>query len=411
MSDNLLVTKSLLAEKQRERMYEKPIGITDSVDMVAPTLGGRISKANTEEVFGAAMKSQSIVPPRAFRLTHKYGTPYDVPRKWSNGATMSVREAIRKGVLKLPADPQGATNTLLPDWQNLWEATRLDLSIRKEALPTVRDAIYNIVSRPNASRVMNLSEIMPYGVAFEANNGEGQTVPQGETVGGQWDTLTHIIYAAGFTWTLLAELFDESMDMGRLADAVALGYNALRDDLALDPIIQAVYAGAQQTAANALAGANRQELLYLTLEDGIDDLGNRTDPITGRTIDASGLVILANELDARHIARVAQGLPSTNERAYPALGELSRVIGYNGETIQLRDRVVTYTGATAGTAYLIKPNRYFLASVKRGLTVEVDMQPNVKTLSREERAYWFCEGIHNAEGIANFVQELTLPAW
>ena len=48
--------------------------------------------------------------------------------------------------------------------------------------------------------------------------------------------------------------------------------------------------------------------------------------------------------------------------------------------------------------------------VKQGLTVEVDMQPDVKTLAQEEYAYWFAEGIDH-EGTKYFVQKITLPAW
>ena len=49
--------------------------------------------------------------------------------------------------------------------------------------------------------------------------------------------------------------------------------------------------------------------------------------------------------------------------------------------------------------------------VKRGLTTEIDTQPDVKTLAQEERAYYFAEGLYNAEGLANFVQKITLPTW
>jgi hypothetical protein len=213
---------------------------------------------------------------------------------------------------------------------------------------------------------------------------------------------------------LLAELFDESMDMGRLSEAVATGYNGKRDDIAIDPITAYAYGSAgtaKHTAAATLSGANRQELLYLTLENAIDDLASRTDPVTGRKISATDLVVLASEYDARHISRVAQGLPSVNERSYPALSEISRVIGYDGETINLRDRTVTYDGITSGTAYIVKRNRYMVIPVKRNLQVEVDPMPDVRTLARQERAYWFAEGVYHGgdDGIGSFVQKSPCP--
>ena len=412
--ENLLTTKATLQNDFEAKMARGGIMVNDPVVMRPTLLGGKIAKANTPEMYEAAMGLQAVGAENTFRFSGKYGSGFDTPMKWSNGATMSVREAVRTGVLKLPSEPQMSSNTLLPDWQNLWDAMRIDLSIRKTAQPTIREFLYNVRNTPNATRTMKVTELFPHAMVFDEVNGEGQAVPQGESRGGNYDTVEFKIYAAGFTWTLLAELFDQLMDMNSLADAVALGYNAKRDDLAIDPILSYGSYGsagtAKHTGANATEGAVRQELLYLTMEDALDDLGDREDPITGRKIDVSGSVVLASEYDARHISRVAQGLPSVNERSYPALSEIGRVIGYNGETITLRDRTVTYDGVTQGTAYLIKPNRYMMIPIKRGLQVEVDMTPDVKTLSREERAYWFCESVYT-EGIQYFVQKITLPSW
>jgi hypothetical protein len=35
----------------------------------------------------------------------------------------------------------------------------------------------------------------------------------------------------------------------------------------------------------------------------------------------------------------------------------------------------------------------------------------VKTLAREEKAWWFCEGMMYAEGLNYFIQKITLPSW
>jgi hypothetical protein len=48
--------------------------------------------------------------------------------------------------------------------------------------------------------------------------------------------------------------------------------------------------------------------------------------------------------------------------------------------------------------------------IKRGLTLEVDSMPDVKTLAREQRSWYFVEG-QQTTGIANFIQEVTLPTW
>lgn len=303
-----------------------------------------------------------------------------------------------------------SSNTIPADWQTLWDALRIDISIAKAALGTVRENFYNVINMPNSDKVFKATEFYPYGVVFDENNGEGQAITQGESLGGQVETIEHLVYAAGFSWTLLAELFSGSIDMQKISDAVMLGYNAKQDDLALSPITAFSYSGAQRTAAAVLSGANRQELLYLTLENAIDDLADRVDPVTNRKISADGLCILAHPEDARHISRVISGLPSANERIYPAISEISKIVAYNGETIPLRAKTVTYSGVTKGKCYLVKPNRYMNIGIKRGLTLEVDRTPDIKTLSREERAWYFVEG-QQTTGIASFVQEITLPTW
>jgi hypothetical protein len=314
---------------------------------------------------------------------------------------------INSGIFK---EAQMSSNTLIPDWQSLWDALRIDISIRKAALDTIRQNIYNIIDMPASDKIFKPTEFYPYGTVFEENNGEGQAVLQGESMAGAYESIEHFIYAAGFTWTLLAELFDKSIDPQKITDSVMIGYNAKRDDLSIAPILNASYAGAQQTAAAVLSGAERQQLLYLTLEDAIDDLSERVDTITSRNIPANDLVILASSLDARHIVRVAGGLPSVNERSYPALGEISSVVAYDGEVINKRAGTTTYAGVTNGKAYLIKKNRYMNVGIKRNLQLETDMRPDVTTLAREQRSWYFVEG-QQTTGIASFIQEITLPTW
>ena len=422
--EKLLTTKRTLIDERNERMAAGTLMLNKTVGIIRPTISGHIDRANDKSMWNRAMRASRHSRSAGVRLTGKYGSAYDVPRKWSDGATMSVRERIQSGKLSLPDSPQASTNTLIADWQRLWDAMRLDLTVRKEAMPTVREFLYQVYSRPNASRIANVSEILPAGIVFEEVDGQGESAPMGETIGGNYDIVTHRIFAAAFSWTLLAELFDEAMDNESIGDAVGVGYNAMRDDRAISPIVNYAYGPATRPAVGTTkhtppyapsAGftPNRQEHLYLTLQDALDDLAKRRDPTTGRKISLTGAVVISSEESARHITDVAEGLPSNNERRYSALTAITRVIGYDGETIQLRDRNVTYPGILDTEAYIVIPNRKMLISIKRDLQVEVDLMPNVKTLSREERCWWFCEGIFHGgdQGVGAYVQKVTLPSW
>jgi hypothetical protein len=94
-----------------------------------------------------------------------------------------------------------------------------------------------------------------------------------------------------------------------------------------------------------------------------------------------------------------------------ALSEIAGIIAYDGDTVIGRDGNTVYEGVGDTYAYLVKPNRYLDIIVKQGLTAEIDPQPDVMTLAQEQRAWWFAEGVYNDEGLANYVQKITLPAW
>jgi hypothetical protein len=416
---NITTSKTLKMageEKIRGGFIPRP---DEMVNIVTPSLAGKESEI---EMYDAAGEAQSICSPhvRMSEKIHKHGGALHVPRlchtltkEKGKKVYMSSYEMLRKGFF----DAKMSGNTLPADWQTLWDALRIDISIRKQAQGTVRGAFYSILNNPGASKTMNVTELFPYATIFVENNGEGQSVNQAETRGGQTEVVEHFIYAAGFTRTLLSELYDVSFDAARLSDSVLIGEQALQDDLSLSPIINFSYAGVSESQTPAdTTGANRQEKLFNTLENAIDHLGRRLDPITDRQIAATDLRILCAPEDSRHIARVVNGLTTPevggqdNPKILPPINEISQIVAYDGEVIKGRVKDVTYTGVTRGKAYLVKPNRYMNISVKRPLTLESDMTPDVSTLAREKRAWYFVEG-QQTTGIQYFVQEITLPAY
>ncbi len=412
--NELLISRKSLQTEARNKIMSGKGGAIKLVDFTRPLLSDRFTSMSQEAQFdtiknmNAGDMIQSNMTP-AFQYSGKYGGGFYVPMKWSDGSVEGVYDRIVSGKFKM------AANTLPVDWANLWDAIRIDVSVRKAAIGTIRQFIYNITTNPNFTRTIKPTEITPIGIIFEENNGHGQAVPQGETTGGGYDSITILIYAAGFTFDLIAELFDLTITPERLADAVMVGQDALKDDNTISPIIDFSYTGVQQTAASAI-GSLRQELLWNTIQDAFDDLGDRLHPVTDRTLNTNDVVMLAHPFDAPHIRDVALGLPSTNQMVLSAFSQIKQVIAYDDEIIKQRAKTTTYSGVTKGKAYMIIPasalpaNGYMEIAVKRDLVVEVDSQPDVKTLTREQRAYWFAEAFWT-EGIQYFIQELTLPTW
>ena len=409
------------------KIYNKKIA--GSIDRLDPVYAKSITMAETR--IGREWKTagQSALWTRAFdsgasvlgasgtdySAADKYGGAIHVPQKWSDGRVESAFARVTSGRFEKTAKAAVTGNTLLPDWAQLWDAMRMDITIRKNANPTVRQFLYNIYNRPDADRTNKLTEMLPYGIVFDLYNGTGQGVRQGDKGEGQVGTVDINIYAAGFTWDLLASLFDKSLDMTMLADSVAVGYNAKLDDLAVKPIFSADYSTAgtaKHTAAVSGSSLGREELFYKTLSNALDGLGARVDPVTKKKIDPSGSYLLCSGNVARHASKVINGLPMNSGNApLGAISEIAGIVVYDGETIIGRDGNTVYDGVGDTYAYIVKPNRYMDIVVKRGLTTEIDTQPDVKTLAQEERAYYFAEGIYNAEGLTNFVQKITLPVW
>lgn len=386
--------------------------------VMAETKIGRDWKKPSATLYDKAFGNTRRVGPSGvdYKSAEVYGGAIHVPQKWSDGSTMSAFERMTSG--KFGESPRAALtgNTLNPDWAQLWDAMRMDITIRKNAKSTVRQFLYNIYNRPDADKTNKLTEMLPYGIVFDLYNGTGQPVRQGDKGEGQVGTVDINIYAAGFTWDLICSMFDKSLDMTALNDAVAVGYNAKQDDLAIAPIFNYGSYGAagtaKHTAAVSTSGLGREELLYKTLANALDGLGARKDPTTNADIDPSGSYLLCSGAVARHASKVINGLPMNSGNApLGALSEIAGIVAYDGETIIGRDGNTTYAGVGSTYAYLVKPNRYMDIIVKQGLTTEIDMNPDVKTLAQEERAYYFAEGIYNAEGLTNFVQKITLPTW
>ncbi|MBE3065022.1 MAG: hypothetical protein IMZ69_08395 [Spirochaetes bacterium] len=403
-----VITKASLKEDFEARKLAGGVYPGEPVTMAETRFGKNLGRIAQDKAFDLAFSAKTFGSSNPLpKITGKYGTALAAPVRWSDGKLESVMDRVKRGAFA------SSTNTLLPDWQQFWETMRIDLTSRKAALPTIRGFLYNMYARPDADKTNKVNAMLPWNVTFEEINAEGQALPLGQKYAGLADTFDIKVYGAAFIWTLLAALFDKSLDMTQLNDAVAVGYNSLLDNLAIAPLIAYAYGNAgtaKHTAADATAGADKHELLYRTLETAIEDLAKRKHPLNVmQPIAANDLVYLGSENSARHVARVASGLPTnTSNRYFPQLAEISRIVGYDGEATK------GYAGIGDVYGYLVKKNEFMDIFTKRSLTAEIDMQPDVKTLAQEERAWWFAEGIYTGSGdygLGAFIQKITLPAW
>ncbi len=404
-----VITRDTLAQAFQARKLSGGVYAESPVVMAETKLGKIIKNpqgidpiALFKLAFSAKTYGEGVPIPK---ITGKYGTILAAPFAWVDGKTESVLDRVKRGAFA------STSNTLLPDWQQLWEVMKFDLTARKEAKPTVRQILFNTLDRPDADKTNKAIAYLPWDITFEIVNANGQPIPQGSKYGAITDTFDIEVYSAGFTWTLLAALFDRSLDMTQMNDAVAVGYNSKRDALAFDLLMAYSYgdAGTAKHTAADTTGADKFEKLYLTLENAIEGLSVRKHPLlTENYIQANDLIFLGSSNSCRHVSKVAMGFPSvTNNRRYPPLAEISTLVAYDGEGAK------GYSGIGDTFGYLVKRNEFMNIITKRGLTAEIDMQPDVKTLAQEERAWWFAEGIYTGGdyGLGSFIQKITLPSW
>lgn len=407
-----LTSKITLAVEAREKLDSGKMRLK-LIEFSKPIMSGVFESMNQKQRFDAiaGMTASSLIPTNLkanMKITGKYGSGFEVPMMWSDKKSATVSEKLETGVFM-------SSNTLPVDWQNLWDALRIDVTVKKASMPTIRGKFYNIRTNFNFGITLKPTELGSVGIYFEKNNGHGQAVPQGEILGGAHESFDIEIFAAGFTWDLLGELFGMAITPDDVTTALAIGENGLKDDRAISPIINFSYSAEALTAASAV-GAARQEKWWNTLVDGRDDLRVREHPATGKKLDTSNIIALCSAFDAENVLDVAKGLPSVQDKTLNSLSWLKEVVAYEGETIELRDRTIDYEGVPEGTVFLLIPHTqiqksgYMEIAVKRDLVVETDLQPNVNNLSRTQRSYWFAEGIWY-KGIQYFVQKLTMPAW
>lgn len=399
-------SRTMLKEQIETRFAEGSKVIVPSreiVQVTTPAIRNIFRQGDQGRMFGALGAARPLgVMPTSLSLSGKYSSGFDVPL---NGRP-SINERIAKGQFSASA------HTLPENWQDLFDALKIDLTMKKETRPTIRQFIYNMVDTPNATQLMKLENLLPYAFEFKRNTGNGDPVPLGEVRGKLGDTVEFFINATGFTYTLLASMFDMALDMGRVNDGVSVSYNLQRDDEAIAPILNYNgYGSGGRTTAADTTGANPQEKLYLTFLKAIDDFAKRKESVFGNKIQANDLILLCSSNTARHFRRVARGFAISIDKTYPELSEIRTIVEYDEDSIVFPSgKVIKFDGVGDDYAYLIKKNSLMNIYTKRGLTVEVDNNPDVLTLAQAEKAWYYSEAIYN-EGIKDYIQRVALPTW
>ena len=224
----------------------------------------------------------------------------------------------------------------------------------------------------------------------------------GRLTAGTPGTFPIVNYSGGFEWTRETEMFNENWRFELLTDAFGRAYNALLNHLHLSPILTYSYTAANQTPADATAGADIMTRMRNTLVAAY-----RTAAVANRP----GSVLLAHSSDRFLLADSLSRRYDNVGNVLPAIDFLDTVIFYDGMSITVGDKTYAYTGVTPGKSYLIRPREKFWEAVKteggRDFTIETDRMPDVTRRIAGQTAAHTYRGVY--ADIANSVEEITHP--
>lgn len=283
----------------------------------------------------------------------------------------------------------------------LLEKVRIDVAFGLAETPLLYGPIFERIAPPGgfpggAFQIdeYTLTANVVFLQKFEGGEVEFGTLAKGAPAVGLIQT-----YAAGFEWTEDMIEFDRTWSVELNNRAFGRSYNALLNHLHLSVITGYAYAAANQTPADATAGASLAERTHRTFQSAYTTSVMATPRRTGT-------VLLASEANRFQIEEAlltpvldADGRPLPNV-------PINTIIYYDGEDIERGSDVFNYPGVTAGKCYLIFPRRKLKELVHHDLRIDIG-PPDISRLVEGQQVGRARRGVYAT--IEESVEEVTLP--
>jgi hypothetical protein len=233
------------------------------------------------------------------------------------------------------------------DFAAQWfERQRYEVDAGRDAEPILYAPIYNEISDPSLPRNVSIYKLGPAGVIFDevTDGGEVKFI----TVGQSNFTVPIRHYAVGLEYSKDLVVYNELWNLPIIERQAGAAFNALKNHIHLSPFLTATYGAANQTAA-ASGGSTLAENTLRTVENAVTHA--MTDTTNPRRGPYALLVSSANLFTMeRALLRVPQeGLAIQSS----AVGRVQQIIAYDGWSGTRGKKTVSYSGVTAGKAYLI----------------------------------------------------------
>lgn len=257
------------------------------------------------------------------------------------------------------------------------EKVTYDIYRGREAVDLLYGQFYQSSTDANYPRLLTEKNMGAVQLVF-VKVVESEGVRFGRLAAGESKAVEFFTYAAGVEITEDMIEYNETWNVSDVANAFGENYNKLLNHIHLNPIIAGSYT---TTSGGVSAQKEAQE------DDTAQLIAFDTDVATtlrnALTVLPRGTSILANTADKYLIEDAVFGsLYSDNATPSVVRREInpSSIVYYDGEEVEVGDKIVEYGGVTKGYLYMVVPQRQFRERIKHDLRLD-QLDPNLKTLT------------------------------
>jgi hypothetical protein len=283
----------------------------------------------------------------------------------------------------------------------------------RQEVPLLYTGIYDVMTDANLPKTVEINTLGPSGVVCEDSTEGGEVKFASISATDKSIRMSH--QAVGLEYTEDMFIYNQTWLFPGLERDFGSAWNAKQNHIHMTPILAADYTNTTTdgTTLTTFHRADQLEIKYLrTLERAIaDSVNDQTNPRHGpyvlvtSTIDAM--------IAARALLRVPQqgvSLQTPAGQLGDAIGVIDQVVAYNGWSGSRGKKAVSYSGISAGTAYLVHIGHKrldFQSKWKHQLRRQMT-GPNLKRFILESIIWDARFGIYAAPSRA--VQKITWPA-
>lgn len=327
------------------------------------------------------------------------------------GKPLDVQYAIGEMVktLSIPRDEGGKLRPLVMDrpvgeflgssaqMEELAEVYTVQIEGGREEHPVLYKPLFQTITNPNLPKIISSGFEMFADVVW-LKHMEGQEVRFGTTRGEMGPTVPMVTYSAGFEWDEDIEEYNEGWRVELANTAMGNSYNALLNHIHLSPLIQFDYTTpGNLTTIQTSPSGERLENIRLTLREALrnaalkeDDQGRKS-PIRPTTIicnlataydvnDALSLIGNTSSVSNPGTNDLFLGPRSDTAGPNPSVNQLSTIIVYDGDHVQMGNLRWDYAGMADDELLLVQPRKNMIEYIKHDMRVTTERPSDLTRL-------------------------------